>query len=117
MDYFTINGVDYSKLVNALNVSTEAKYNAQQNAAGDTVIDYINAKKAVEVGFIPMSDADCAALFSSMTDIVAPISFLDPKSGQLMSAVCLCPSDSMEYYTIQSGKVMLKAFSLTFTEL
>ena len=89
MAYLAVNGVDYSKYVNALKVDSEAKYNAQTNAAGNTVIDHINTKKIVEVGFIPMSDAECSSLFSDMQDIAVNLSFLDPKTAQMTEAVCL----------------------------
>ena len=47
MAYFKINGVDYSMYVNALKVSRECNYNAQTNANGDTVVDYINTKRNI----------------------------------------------------------------------
>lgn len=117
MAYLAVNGVDYSHLVNSLAVTSEANYNAQTNAAGNTVVDYINTKRAVEVGFIPLSDAECSSLFSNMQDIAVTLSFLDPKSGEMTEAACLCPSDSVEYYTIRADKVSFKAFTLKFTEL
>ena len=47
MAYFKIGTTDYSKYVNALKVDRGANYNAQTNAAGDTVVDYINHKRTI----------------------------------------------------------------------
>ena len=44
MTYFKINNVDYSMYVNSLEITINTNYNAQTNAAGNTVVDYINQK-------------------------------------------------------------------------
>lgn len=61
MTYFKINDIDYSMYVNELKVSKEANYNAQTNAHGDTVVDFINSKREIEVGIIPL---DAEAMLS-----------------------------------------------------
>ena len=48
MAYFKINGVDYSHLVKDLKVNKSAKYTSQTNAAGDAVVDIVNAKRTIE---------------------------------------------------------------------
>ena len=68
MDYFKINGKDYSMYVNKLIVDKVVNYNAQTNAAGNTVADYINRKRTIEVGIIPL---DAAAMVSLQTAIDA----------------------------------------------
>lgn len=55
MAYFKIGDVDFSLYVNSLKVSKTANYSAQTNAAGDTVVDYINSKRTIEVGIIPLN--------------------------------------------------------------
>lgn len=117
MDYLAINGVDFSAFVNTLKVATEANYNAQTNAAGNTVVDYINSKRIIEVGFIPMDNTELYNLFDNLPNIVATLTVLDPKTMGVTDVVCLCPADEIEYYTIQPTKVMYKPFTLTFTEL
>ena len=118
MTYFKIGNNDYSKYVNSLKPSTTNNYTAQQNAAGDTVVDYINKKRIIEVGIIPL-DAD--AMANLMTDIEAfnvSISYLNPKTKTLENDVnCIVASHEPDYYTIQDNNVMFKAFTLTFTEL
>jgi hypothetical protein len=56
MSYFKINNKDYSAFVNELKVTKDVKYNAQSNAMGDTVVDYINSKRTIEVGIIPLDE-------------------------------------------------------------
>ena len=117
MAYFLMDGVDYSHCVNQLKVSKDANYNAQTNAAGNTVIDFINYKHTVEVGIIPLDQEAMAAIQNKIGDIEVAISYRDPHTNQLVNLNCMLPSHSVEYYTIQINKVMYKAFTLTFIEL
>lgn len=118
MAYFKIGNTDYSMYVNKLNISKEANYNAQTNAAGNTVVDYINHKRIIEVGIIPLDSAAMMALQSAIDAFNVSISFRNPKTGALETGVnCIIPSSNVEYYTIQADKVMYKAFTLEFIEL
>lgn len=118
MTYFKIGDKDYSMYINTLNISTNTNYNAQTNAAGDTVVDYINKKRSIEVGIIPLNDTVMADLMTDIEAFNVSISFLNPNTKLLEENVnCIIPSNKVEYYTIQIGKVMYKAFTLTFTEL
>lgn len=118
MAYFKMNGVDFSHCVNALKVSRSANYHAQMNAAGDTVVDYINHKRTIEVGFIPVDDVAMQELQAAINELNVSISYTDPKTGALVEGVnCILPESEIEYYTIQVNKVMFKTFTLTFIEL
>ena len=118
MSYFKINGVDYSAYVNELKISKEANYNAQVNAAGNTVVDYINSKRIVEVGIIPLDGATMLALQQAIDKFNVSISFRNPLTNTLEENVnCIIPTNEVEFYTIQAGKVMYNAVNLTFTEL
>lgn len=117
MAYFKINNNDYSNYVNELKVSKEANYNAQTNAAGDSVVDYINHKRNIEVGIIPLNDTAMQNLQSDIVNLNCAISFLNPATGALENINCILPSSNVEYYTIQTNKVMYKAFNLKFIEL
>jgi hypothetical protein len=118
MAYFKINDVDFSPYVNALKVNKEAKYNLQTNAAGNAVVDYINAKRTIEVGIIPLDSEAMANLQAAIDAFSVSISFRNPITEALEEGVgCIIPSNGVEYYTIQANKVMFKAFTLTFVEL
>lgn len=118
MAYFKIGDTDYSMYVNQLNVNKEANYNAQTNAAGNTVVDYINHKRTIEVGIIPLDNAAMVALQAAIDAFNVSISFRNPMTGALEEGVnCIIPSSNVEYYTIQAGKVMYNAFMLEFIEL
>lgn len=118
MAYFKIDDIDFSKYVNELKVNKTSVYNAQQNAAGDTVVDYINSKRTIEVGIIPLSAEAMAELQLAIDNFNVSISFRNPKTNVLEEGVnCIIPENGIEYYTIQTNKVMYKAFTLTFTEL
>jgi hypothetical protein len=56
MAYFKIGEIDFSPYVNSLKINKSANYNAQTNAAGNTVVDYINSKRTIEVGIIPVDN-------------------------------------------------------------
>jgi hypothetical protein len=104
--------------VNELKITKTANYNAQTNAAGNTVVDYINSKRTIEVGIIPLNDAAMKALQNAINAFSVSISFRNPKTGALEENVaCIIPEDTVEYYTIQAGKVLYNAFTLQFIEL
>lgn len=118
MAYFKIGDTDFSAYVNALNVRKKNNYNSQMNANGDTVDDFISAKRTIEVGIIPLDDTVMESLQSSIAPFSVSIAFRNPKTNELEEDVrCIIPSDAVEYYTIQIGKVMYKASKLQFIEL
>ena len=118
MAYFKINGVDFSNCVNELKVNTVNNYNAQVNASGNTVVDFINSKREVEVGIIPLDDVAMKNLQAQIAKFSVNVSFRNPKTNLLEENVkCIIPGNNIEYYTIQAGNVSYKAFSLTFSEL
>lgn len=118
MAYFKIGDTDYSAFVNSLKVTNTHNYNSQTNAAGDTVVDYINTKRTIEVGIIPLTDENMAALQAAINAFSVSISFRNPQTNQLEENVeCIIPENEVEYYTIQVGKVMYEALTLTFEEV
>ena len=118
MAYFKINDVDFSQYVESLKVKKSVNYNAQTNAAGNTVVDYINSKRQIEVGIITIDEADAQALLTACAAFNVSISYRDPATGTLVEGVnCIIPSTDVDYYTIQTNKVMLNDFKLKFTEL
>ena len=96
MAYFKIGENNYSMYVNELIITKSANYNAQTNAAGNTVVDYINQKRVIEVGIIPL---DAEAMLALQADI----------DKFNVSGV--------EYYTIRADRTQFKAFKLKFIEL
>ena len=118
MAYFKIGNNDYSMYVNALKVNKKAEYSAQTNAAGNTVVDYINAKRTIEVGIIPLDAAAAASLLADIDAFSVSISFMNPITNTLEENVkCIIPDSGIEYFTIRADKTMINGFSLKFTEL
>ena len=117
MDYFKINNLDYSHFVSGLKITKNRNYNAQTNAAGNTVIDFINSKRTIEVSFIPLDRKQMSIIQSGILDEAVNISFLNPENGLLETITAFLPSNGIEYYTIQQDKQLFKSFTLTFTEL
>lgn len=118
MTYFKINNTDYSKFVSELKVNDITNYNAQTNAAGDTVVDFINKKREITVAFISLIDGTILkGLIEKLNAFSMPISFRNPRTGEIETINVIIPTYEIEYYTIQETKVMYKAFTLTFTEL
>jgi hypothetical protein len=119
MAYFKIGEHDYSAYTSALKVVKKTNYNAQTNAAGDTVVDYVNQKRTLEVEIISLADG--AVLKQLLADVDAfnvLLSFRDPRTGALAEGVnCVIPDTDVEYYTIQQKDVRFKKFKLKFTEL
>ena len=118
MAYFKIDDIDFSMYVNELKVNSNSTYTSQTNAAGDTVVDYINRKRTVEVGIIPLDEVTMLQLQQAIDKFNVAISFLNPKTNVLEENVnCIIPTDNVEYYTIQPKKTMFKALTLKFQEL
>ena len=117
MAYLKLNNMDVSAYVSGLKVSKAANYTAQTNAAGNTVVDYINTKRTIEVSINAVNDAAMKAIQSLLEDIEVSLTYRNPATGELDTIMCILPQNEIEYYTIQAEKVMYKAFTLTFTEL
>ena len=117
MAYFKIGNTDFSHLVRSMNIAKEHNYNAQTNAAGNTVVDYINAKRTIEVGFIYMDDSAMSGLQAAVNDFAVTITYRDPKTNALETANCIAPKIESDYYTIQANRVLYNEFTVEFTEL
>ena len=118
MAYFKINNIDFSRYVNELAIKTKSIYNAETNAAGNTVVDYINSKRTISVGIIPLDAATAKELLTVVSGFNVSLSFLNPHTNELEENVaCIITSNDIDYYTIQANKVRLNAFSLDFEEL
>lgn len=118
MTYFKINGVDFSTYVNKLKVAREHVYKGQTNAAGNLLVKYVNTKRIIEVGIIPLDSAAMASLQTVINQFKVTVSYLDPETGALVENVaCIIPHNSVEYYTVRAGNVSFKAFSLELKEL
>lgn len=117
MAYFKIGEKDYSHICSSLKVNKTANYSAQTNAAGNSVVDYISSKRTIEVGIIPLNDAEMIALQVAINDFNVSITIQNPLTNALETINCIIPTDEVEYYTIQVGKVMYKEMVLTFTEI
>ena len=118
MAYFKIGDNDYSHCVKGLKINKAANYSAQMNAAGDTVVDFINHKRTIAVEFIYINDEIMAQLQADIDEFAVSLSFRNPKTNALEEGVvCIIPETEVDYYTIQPGKTLYREFELEFTEL
>ena len=116
--FFKIGDIDFSMYVNELKINKESNYNSQTNAAGDSVVDFINSKRTIQVGIIPIDSEAMKSLLAAIDAFNVSISFRNPRTGTLETGVnCIIPNTEIDYYTIQINKVMYKAFTLKFIEL
>lgn len=118
MTYLKINNTDYSMYVNQFKVGKTVAYKSATNAAGDTVVKYVNTKRSFTVGIIPLNDQVMAALQSDISGFKVSISYRDPKTNDLIENVqCIIPNNDVEYQTIRANNVLYKAFTLVIQEL
>lgn len=117
MSYFTIGENDYSNICNKLSITNKANYNAQTNAAGNTVVEYINAKREIEVGIIPLTDDRLIGLLADIERFNVSISFRNPRTNQLETINTIIPSTNVDYYTIRENNVSYNQLTLRFIEL
>lgn len=116
MAYFKLNKVDYSHLVNKLNITTKHKYTARENASGDLLVKYLKGKKDIQVGIIPLDSNSLKSLMQAINSFEVTVEYLDPDTNTLKEINCIIPTNSVEYYTIQAGNTMTKAFTFTCEE-
>jgi hypothetical protein len=117
MEYLKINNTDYSNIVNELTVARSVNYSAQTNAAGNTVVDYINFKRKISVGFIPLNDAKMKQLLTDVNAFNVSLHFRNPDTNEIETANCIVTNAEISFYTIQVGNVLYKPFSIDFVEL
>lgn len=118
MIYFKINNVDFSRYVNTLRVSSVANYTTQTNAAGNTVVDYINEKRNIEIGFRPMRGSEALEIRQAVAAFNVAIAFFNPDTNTISENVdCIVPEKEIDYYTIRDNNQMVNGFTLTFIEL
>jgi hypothetical protein len=118
MAYFKINNIDFSMYVNKLKVAKEHIYKGMTNAAGNTLVKYVNTKRIIEVGIIPLDADAMKALQTEIDKFNVNITYLEPKTNTLVENVaCIIPQSSVEYYTVQAANTSFKAFALEFKEL
>lgn len=118
INYFKINDWDISFMVSELVITDNVNFNAQTNANGDTVVDYINKKRTFKIGVIPTNQTLMGYLKNELNKFNVRISYLDPETGLFTENVeCIIPSHEINYYSIKINNVVYKAMNLTFTEL
>lgn len=118
MTYFKIGDKDFSNRVSSLKIQKTSVYNAQTNANGDSVIDYINSKRTIDVGIIPLDAKELLEIQSAIAPFNVSLSFLNPETNTLETNVnCIIPQNDVDYYTIRADKTLTKAMNLSFTEL
>lgn len=112
-----IDGVDVSKMVNGLSVEKAHQYNAQTNAAGDTVVDYINMKRTVAVGFRAMGADEMSELQALLEPFTVALSYRDPATDALEEINAIAPKIETDIYTTAGDNVIYNEFTVSFEEL
>ncbi len=116
MSYCKLGNVDISNFVSGLKITTKHNYSAQKNAAGDSVVDYINDKRKIEIQIIPLEETDYRTVLNAVS-FNTVISYRNPLTGEYSTANCIIDSNDTEYFTIQANRVMYKKMKLVFNEL
>jgi len=115
--YFKINNNDYSMYVNMLKVTKAHNYKQMVTAAGNTIVKYINSKRTLDIGIIPLDDTSMAKLLADIGQLEVTVSFRNPETNLLEENIpCIIAGNGVEYYTIQANKVRYKAFNLVIQE-
>ena len=117
--YFKINDIDFSSYVSSLKVGYEVLVsdNSGRNAAGDTVIDIVNRKYKIYVGFRHTTGDEMKSLLDAIKDYVVSVGFRNPKNGDITTISAYIGTPEPDYYTIQGNTVIYKPLNLNFIEL
>lgn len=119
MSYLIINNTDVSDLVKSLKIGYETLVsdNSGRNANGDTVVDVINKKVKIYVGFRPMESAEMARLLNAIDSYVVDVTYRDAKTNSNKTVTCYTGTPEPDYYFIHNNRVLYKEFSLNFIQL
>lgn len=118
MEYFKINGHDYSMYTNSLVITKQHNYDMITSAGGKDRITYRYARRLIDVGIIPLDSETMAQLLADINQFRVTVSFLEPETNTLVENLeCIVPQNLVEYYTIQAGNVKYKALSLRLQEV
>lgn len=117
MAYFKIGTTDYSAYCSQLEVNYNFNYTEQTNARGNTVVDYINRKRKINVEIISTDDTTTKNILTAINAFSVTVKILEPTTKAEASVTCKTENYSVEYYTIQTGNVRFKKFKISFTEL
>ncbi len=119
MAYFKINNKDFSSYVSTMKVGFETLVSddSGRNANGDTVIDVINHKVKLYIGFRHLLEEEMQELLAAISDYVVKVSFLNPKTKELTTITTYTGTPEPEYYTIQPTHTIYKPMTLNFIEL
>lgn len=114
-----INGSDVSHLVKTMRIGYETLVadTSGRNANGDSVIDIINRKVKVYVGFRSMDKSDMTLLLSAIQDYIVNVTYRDPKTNSNKTISCYTGTPEPDYYCILNGKVMYREMDLNFIQL
>lgn len=118
MEYFKINGHDYSKYVNELDVNTQHIYNGGTKTNGQdwAVLKY--TRRVLTVGIIPLDEDIMAQLLADLALFSVNVSFRDPKTNALAENVkCIIPTYTTSYYNLAGQGKMYKGFMITVKQL
>jgi hypothetical protein len=119
MNYFKINGNDYSMYVNKLSVARQHNATSRESATGMLLVKRKSTVRLLEVGIIPL---DSTVMVRFMNDINKPnvkVSFLDPLTNTLVENMpCIIATNLVEYYTINAANgTKFRAFTISIQEV
>lgn len=119
MTNFKINGTDFSHLVANMKVGYETLVSddSGRNAKGNTVIDIVNRKRKVYVGFRPMNGTEMKSLLEAMADYVINVTYLNPKTNSLVTIKAYTGTPEPDYYWTHTNEKLFKPMDLNFIEL
>lgn len=118
MEYFKINGHDYSKYVYNLGVETQHIYNGGTKTNGQdwAVLKY--TRVVLTVGIIPLDEDIMAQLQEDLAKFSVNVSYRDPKTNALKENVkCIIPVYHTDYYNLAGRGKMYKGFLFTVKQL
>lgn len=113
-----INGTDLSPLLKNYKVDYNVLVKDDgRNAAGDAIINIINRKTKLNCVFIPMTDAQMAALLGLVESFVFNVNYWDVKTQSQITKQMYIGTPSADFYTNRNNQGLFNDFSLNFIEV
>lgn len=118
MEYFKINGHDYSPYVSQLTVDTQHVFNGGTKTNGQdwAVLKY--TRRVLTVGIIPLDEDTMAQLQADLNRFNVTVAYRDPATNAMRENVkCVIPNNAVSYYNLAGVGKMYKGFLFTVKEL
>lgn len=88
-----------------------------RNADGTAMIDFVAAKRKIEVEWPAMNTADMKSVMQAMSAVTFEVTYIDPETGTENTITCYKGDRTVPVYWIIDGEVLWESLKVNFVEV